>query len=216
MSRLQKQATDASAIYSADEFRRRAERETGPFETTDWGDHRWNLDIADHFLRRKKREAAVLIGVVERSGGAHVLLTRRTDHLKTHSGQVAFPGGRIDPGDDGPVGAALREAEEEVALPAERAEVIGRLPDYSTGSGFRIVPVLALLHPPFDLKPEPGEVADIFEVPLSFLMKQANHIQDSRIWEGQRRYYWTMPFDDWHIWGVTAGIIRMMQERLYP
>ncbi|WP_114390656.1 CoA pyrophosphatase [Notoacmeibacter marinus] len=216
MSGLQEQARRPSAIYSIDEFRQRAERESGPFETTDWGDHRWNLNIADHFFRRRKREAAVLIGVVERASGAHVLLTRRTDHLKTHSGQVAFPGGRIDPGDDGPVGAALREAQEEVALPIERAEVIGRLPDYATGSGFKIVPVLALLHPPFDLRPEPGEVADIFEVPLSFLMEQANHIQDSRIWEGQRRYYWTMPFDDWHIWGVTAGIIRMMQERLYP
>lgn len=202
--------------YSLDEFRRRAAREAGPFETRDWGDHRWNLEIEDHFFRRDRRDAAVLIGVMDRPDGASVLLTRRTDHLKTHSGQVAFPGGRIDPEDDGPVAAALREAEEEVGLAPGNVEVISRMPDYSSGSGFRIAPVLALLHPPFELRPEPGEVADIFEVPLSFLMEQANHIQDSRIWEGKRRYFWTMPFGDWHIWGVTAGIIRMMQERLYP
>ncbi len=212
----QPRSTSKADPYSIGEFRRRASGEGGPYETRDWGDHRWNREITDHFFRRSKRDAAVLIGVTERPEGAHVLLTRRTDHLSTHAGQVAFPGGRIDDTDDGPVAAALREAEEEVALPVERVEVVGRLPDYSTGSGFRIAPVLALLHPPFDLHPEPGEVADIFEVPLSFLMEQANHIQDSRIWEGKRRYYWTMPFEEWQIWGVTAGIIRMMQERLYP
>ena len=205
-----------SDLYSVDGFRQRVEKEAGPFETTEWGDHRWNLPIAEHFFRRDRRDAAVLVGVIDRPEGANVLLTRRTDHLSTHSGQVAFPGGRIDPGDDGPVDAALREAKEEVALPRDCVEVLGRLPDYSSGSGFRIAPVLALLHPPFDLRPEPGEVADIFEVPLSFLMEQANHIQDSRVWEGKRRHFWKMPFDSWHIWGVTAGIIRMMQERLYP
>jgi 8-oxo-dGTP pyrophosphatase MutT (NUDIX family) len=135
--------------------------------------------------------------------------------LRKHSGQIAFPGGAIDPEDGTAENAALREANEEIGLVSERAEILGSLPRYLTGSGFSITPVLAVVNTPFDVHPNPDEVADIFEVPLSFLMNPDNHRRESRLFNGTERFYYAMPYHERFIWGVTAGIIRGLYERLY-
>jgi 8-oxo-dGTP pyrophosphatase MutT (NUDIX family) len=181
----------------------------------DRGDHALNPHIPLFDPDRELRDAAVLIPVVDRHPQATVILTQRTAHLRKHSGQIAFPGGSIDADDPSPEHAALRETAEEIGLDASHIDIVGRLPDYRTGSGFRITPVLATVTPVFDLRINPDEVADVFEVPLSFLMNPANHRRESREWEGHERFYYTMPFDNRHIWGVTAGIIRSLYERLY-
>jgi len=163
----------------------------------------------------KLRDAAVLVPVVDHGDTATVLLTTRNSNLRSHSGQIAFPGGRIDPTDPSPEAAALREAEEEVGLDASFVDVVGRLPDYVSGSGYRIAPVLSVVRPNFLLTINRDEVDDAFEVPLSFLMDPANHRRDSRIWETRERFFYTMPFGERYIWGVTAGILRTLYERLY-
>ena len=144
-----------------------------------------------------------------------MLLTKRTEKLRRHSGQDAFPGGRIDPEDASVEAAALREANEEVGLDARDVEVIGRMPDYYAGSGFRIAPVLSIVRPGAPLVINPDEVDDAFEVPLSFLMNTANHRTDSRMWQNVERHFYTMPYGEKYIWGVTAGIIRALHDRLY-
>jgi 8-oxo-dGTP pyrophosphatase MutT (NUDIX family) len=179
------------------------------------GDHVLNPDLSQLAERPDARAAAVLVPVVDREEGATIILTTRAKGLRNHSGQVAFPGGSIDPGDASPEAAALREAHEEIALDPAFVETIGRLPVYVSGTGFVITPVLALVRPGFTLAPEPGEVADVFEVPLSFLMDAANHTRESRMWQGRERHYYVMPFGERFIWGVTAGIIRTLYERLY-
>lgn len=167
------------------------------------------------FADRQPAYAAVLIPLVMR--GAHrdeptVLLTERTEHLSTHSGQVAFPGGRTDDTDADAAATALREAHEEVGLEPGFAEVIGNLPIYVTGTSFIITPVVALVSPEFTLTPNPHEVADVFEVPLAFLMDPANHRRHAFEWEGVRREWYSMPYQDGHherfIWGATAGMLR--------
>ncbi|RCS25904.1 CoA pyrophosphatase [Phyllobacterium salinisoli] len=163
----------------------------------------------------KMRDAAVLVPVVDRGPEATMLLTLRNASMRKHSGQIAFPGGAIDPGDGTAEHAALREAHEEIGLAADRTELLGRLPRYLTTTGYSITPVLAILRPPFDLVANPDEVADVFEVPLSFLMDPRNHRRESRVWEGRERSYYTMPYQERFIWGVTAGIIRTLYERLY-
>lgn len=200
--------------FSAEEFRRRAERQT-PHEGDDYGDHRLNPDLKHLIVRASLRDAAVLVPVVDHTEGASVILTQRTAHLRSHSGQVAFPGGRIDPEDASPEAAALRETEEEIGLDRGHIEIVGRLPDYSTGSGYRIAPVLSVVKPGFSLEINPDEVEAAFEVPLAFLMDPDNHRRESRLWQEKERFYYTMPFDDRYIWGVTAGIIRTLYERLY-
>ena len=132
-----------------------------------------------------------------------------------HAGQIAFPGGKIDPGDESPVGAALREATEEIGLPPVLVEPIGYLDLYLTFSGFRILPTVARVKPEFKLTLNPREVVEAFEVPLEFLMTPANHQRKTRDWKGIAREYYAMPFEDRYIWGVTAGILRNMYERLY-
>ncbi|MEX0345515.1 MAG: CoA pyrophosphatase [Rhizobiaceae bacterium] len=205
----------AGTGFSIEDWRRRAGREDGRAEEEHLGDHALNPDLRDLILDRKLRDAAVLIAVVERNGVPSVILTQRTEQLRSHSGQVAFPGGRVDATDLSAEAAALRETHEEIGLAPEAFEVVGRMPDYASGSGYRISPVLAVADPSADMRINPAEVADAFEVPLEFLMDPRNHKTESRIWQGRERYFWVMPFGERYIWGVTAGIIRTLYERLY-
>ncbi len=161
------------------------------------------------------RPAAVLVPLVNRDGELTVLLTRRSDEMPSHPGQVAFPGGKIDPGDDGPVGAALRETHEETGLERKFVETCGFLDVYQTRTGFRICPVVALVKPGFSLQPEEGEVAEIFEVPLGFLMNPDNHQRQGREWEGKKRWFYAMPYERHYIWGATAGMLRNFYDRVY-
>jgi 8-oxo-dGTP pyrophosphatase MutT (NUDIX family) len=161
------------------------------------------------------RDAAVLIPVVARAPTATVLLTLRMPHLKAHAGQIAFPGGKIDPTDASPIDAALREAEEEIGLDRTLVSPVGTLDPYLTGSGYRIVPVVAMVDPALHLTLNPHEVANAFEVPLPFLMTPDNHRRGSREIRGAMRNFYEMPFGEHHIWGVTAGIIRGLYERVF-
>ena len=144
-----------------------------------------------------------------------LILTERTEHLSSHAGQIAFPGGRIESHDATPLEAALREAHEEIALDPAFVEPLGYLEPYRTGTGFIISPAVALVRPGFKLTPNPAEVADVFEVPLAFLMSEANHRIDSRIWRGAERRFYAMPYGERYIWGATAGIIRTLYRRLF-
>jgi 8-oxo-dGTP pyrophosphatase MutT (NUDIX family) len=159
------------------------------------------------------RPAAVLIPVIDRPEPA-VLLTLRTE-LPSHPGQIAFPGGKIEPDDATPAAAALREAREEIGLARELIEPIGYLDLYLTFSGFRILPTVARVSPDYALTLNADEVADAFEVPLAFLMDPQNHGLHSRDWKGIERKYYAMPFGEHYIWGVTAGIVRNLYERIY-
>jgi len=158
--------------------------------------------------------ASVLFPIVLRPSGPSVLLTQRTAHLKDHPGQISFPGGRFEPQDGSPAETALREAREEIGLASRHIEILGYLPEYRTGTGFRVTPVVAAVKPPFDLSPEPGEVAEIFEVPFSFLMDAANHQQHSQHYRGKLRHYYAMPYGEYFIWGATAGIIVTLAKAL--
>ena len=163
----------------------------------------------------KPKPAAVLVPVVMRASGLTLLLTQRTAHMTSHAGQVAFPGGRIDDGDRGPVDAALREAEEETGLARQFVEPIGFLDTYLTSTAYRVVPVVALVREGFTIAPHAGEVAAIFEVPLAFLMDPAHHERHSREWQGKQRFYYAMPWQDRYIWGATAGMIRNLYHLMY-
>lgn len=171
-------------------------------------------DWVDPKDRPDLRLAAVLVPIIEHEAGPTVLLTRRADHLNSHSGQVAFPGGKVEP-DETPVEGALREAEEEVGLDRSFVDVAGFLNPYETGTGFRILPVISFVRPGFSLTAEPGEVAEIFEVPLGFLMNVDNHERHSVFWRGKRRAYYAMPYQGHYIWGATAGMIRNLHDRLH-
>jgi 8-oxo-dGTP pyrophosphatase MutT (NUDIX family) len=161
------------------------------------------------------RDAAVLIPVVAREPEATMLLTLRTPHLSSHAGQIAFPGGKIDPEDESAVAAALREAEEEVGLDRAHVTPMGALAPYFTGTGYRIVPVVGMVDPAHRLTLNPHEVVDAFEVPLPFLMTPGNHRRGSREFRGAVRSFYEMPFGERYIWGVTAGIIRGLYERVF-
>ncbi|KQU51687.1 hypothetical protein ASG72_09195 [Bosea sp. Leaf344] len=158
--------------------------------------------------------AAVLIPVVQRAEGPTVILTQRTAALRSHSSQVAFPGGRVDAVDGSPVVTALRETEEEIGLSRQHVRTLGFLDAYLTGTGYRIVPVVALVEPDFSLTLNPLEVDAAFEAPLSFLLDPANHRREGREWKGMYRTYYAMPFGERYIWGATAGMIRNLYERL--
>jgi 8-oxo-dGTP pyrophosphatase MutT (NUDIX family) len=160
------------------------------------------------------RHAAVLVPVIARKP-LSVLLTARTDHLPSHAGQIAFPGGKVEGSDAGPLAAALRETREEIALDEAFIEPVGYLPPYRTGTGFIITPAVALVRPGFRLTANPNEVADVFEVPLAFLMNKANHEVHSRVWSGVERHFYAMPYGERYIWGATAGIIRTLYRRLF-
>jgi 8-oxo-dGTP pyrophosphatase MutT (NUDIX family) len=175
------------------------------------GDH----DLNPGVTLRPLRSAAVLLGIVERAGEARVVLTQRTEALPTHAGQIALPGGKVDDADPGPVEAALRESREEIGLEDDLVRVIGMLDTYQTGTGYRILPVVGLVSDAFDPRPEPREVAEVFEVPLAFLMNPDNHQRHSREWQGARRYFYAMPYQHRYIWGATAGILRNLYDRVY-
>jgi 8-oxo-dGTP pyrophosphatase MutT (NUDIX family) len=166
------------------------------------------------------RPAAVLVPIVLHAAGPAVLLTQRTAHLRQHSGQVAFPGGRHEPADRTPVHTALREAHEEVGLEPSRVEVIGRLPEYLTGTGFQVTPVVGLVEPGFEVRPDPHEVAEVFEVPLAFLMDPRHHQQRLIEVAGAQRIFWAMPWrprpaaDEYFIWGATAAMLRNLYRLL--
>jgi 8-oxo-dGTP pyrophosphatase MutT (NUDIX family) len=162
---------------------------------------------------RALRQAAVLVPIVDRPEGATLLLTRRTDHLTKHAGQIAFPGGRLDPG-EGPVEAAVREAEEEIGLDPAFVEPLALSTPYETITGYAVTPVAARVRPGFDLRLNPEEVADAFEAPWPFFMDEANH--ERRFFEtgGARRWYWAMPWEDRFVWGATAGMLRALWARL--
>lgn len=158
--------------------------------------------------------AAVLVPIVRHPSGLTVIFTKRTSHLKAHSGQVSFPGGRAEPEDPTPEFTALREAEEEIGLPMDRVEVLGRLPEYLTRTGFRVTPVIGLLEPPLLLKPDPREVEDVFEVPLDFLLDPKNHQRQTRELNGQTVGYYVMQFQERTIWGATAGMLVNLYQHL--
>ncbi|MCV6547086.1 MAG: CoA pyrophosphatase [Cohaesibacter sp.] len=161
------------------------------------------------------KDAAVLIGVVDRGEDATILLTQRTNHLPSHAGQIAFPGGKVDEGDSSVISTALRETDEETGISEEFIEPFGQLRPYISSTGYRIFPVLSVVRPGFTPRPNPGEVSDIFEVPLHFLMDPANHLQKSAEWRGKMRGYFAMPYEQYYIWGVTAGILRNLYETVY-
>ncbi|MBL8379298.1 MAG: CoA pyrophosphatase [Burkholderiales bacterium] len=159
------------------------------------------------------RRAAVLVPIVARST-LSLLLTERPAHLRQHAGQISFPGGRAEDGDRDAAETALREAGEEVGLTRDRVEVIGELPEYLTVTNYRVTPVVALVHPPFELAPDAGEVAEAFEVPLAFLLDPANHQRRSRPWQGGERHFYAMPYGERFIWGATAAMLRNLYHFL--
>lgn len=179
------------------------------------GDFLLNPEDLEPGLLQRAKPAAVLIGLVPRDEGVTVLLTQRTAQLRAHSGQVAFPGGKIDAEDASPIAAALREAQEEIGLDPALVTPLGYLDCYLSSSGYRIVPVVGMVEPGFELTINEHEVDAAFETPLSFLMEPGNHARSTREWKGRERHFYEMPHGGRHIWGVTAGIIRAMYERLY-
>lgn len=176
----------------------------------------WSPEPSDAHRREVEdpRAAAVLMPLVVREERLTVLLTQRADHLSDHAGQISFPGGRREPDDENAVATALREAREEVSLASERVEILGALPDYLTGTGFRVTPVVGLVHPPFAVRADTLEVAEIFEVPLDYLMDPAHHEVRLLRWEGGERRFFAMPYPrhgtggHYFIWGATAGMLR--------
>ena len=160
------------------------------------------------------RPAAVLVPIVLREELA-VLFTQRPDDMPSHPGQISFPGGKVEESDASALACALREAHEEIGLPAEFIEPLGYLDSYRTGSGFQITPVVALVRPGFPESLDTREVVEVFEVPLSFLMDEANHQRASRPWRGRERYFYAMPYQGRYIWGATAGMLKNMQQRLF-
>lgn len=163
---------------------------------------------------RKLRSAGVLVAFIMQDGVPHVILTKRASHLKHHPGQIAFPGGKQDEGDADVIAAALREADEEVGLSPSAVEVLGTLPAHETVTGFTVTPVLARVTGAFVPVPEPGEVDEVFFVPLSHVANPANFSVQGRRWRGARRYYFTVPFGPYYIWGATARILRGLADRM--
>lgn len=159
--------------------------------------------------------AAVLVPVIERPHGLTVLFTQRTAHLNDHAGQVSFPGGRCEETDPSPVFTALRETEEEIGLDPAQVEVLGLLPEYRTGTGFSVTPVVGLVRQPFTLSPDSFEVAEVFETPLAFLLDPANHQRHSMEIGGTVRHYYAMPYEGYFIWGATAGMLVSLRRLLY-
>jgi 8-oxo-dGTP pyrophosphatase MutT (NUDIX family) len=214
--------TDPAAISSAEFFDRARARlrfdvPAGLVDSTiipKSGDHGTDRMLEIVAREQPVRPAAVLIPVVDHPEPT-VLLTQRAAHLNEHAGQISFPGGKIDATDASPLDAALREAEEEIGLKRDFIDPVGYLDLYATGFGFRILPTVARVRPGFTLTINHSEVDDAFEVPLSFLMNPANHQVHSKEFRGMERFYYAMPFAQHYIWGATAGILRVLYERIY-
>ena len=178
------------------------------------GDHSLNPHVQREVQVRPLKPAAVLVPVVLRQPQLQVLFTRRADHLARHAGQVSFPGGRLNDEAEAAVDAALRETEEEIGLLRDHVEILAELDSYETGTGFRIQPFIGLVREGFELNVDAEEVAEVFEVPLSFLMDSRNHETHSGVWQGAERRYYAIPFGRHYIWGATAGILVNMHNRL--
>ncbi len=160
--------------------------------------------------------AAVLLPLVNRPAGLTVLLTKRTDHLANHAGQISFPGGHVDAADEDAVATALRETREEIGLHPDHIEVIGKLDDYVVGTGYLVQPIIAMIEPPFEIDPHDGEVAAVFEPPLEFLMELSNYQRHHRVRNGVKRHFYAITYEEFFIWGATAGMLRNLSERLMP
>jgi len=158
--------------------------------------------------------AAVLVPIVGHDDAPTVLLTKRTDHLRDHAGQVSFPGGRVEVVDQGPDDTALRETDEEIGLRRDHIEIVGQLADYETRTGFNVTPVVGYVHPGFDLTLDRFEVAEAFEIPLDFVLDSRNHQMRSRVWKGAERHYYAMEYDDYLVWGATAGMLVNLYHRM--
>jgi 8-oxo-dGTP pyrophosphatase MutT (NUDIX family) len=209
------------SLFTEHAFRRRAEAvlsKSVPTADPDAPDTPSDFDLSPELVpeiaRAPLAPAAVLIPIVARPE-LTVLLTQRTEALRRHAGQIAFPGGRMEPTDRDPIATALREAQEEIGLDPSFVEPLGYLDAYRTGTGFRIFPVVSLVREGFTLALDAREVADTFEVPLAFLMDEANHRTEARTWLGVERRFYAMPFEDRYIWGATAGIMKNMHKRLF-
>ena len=174
-------------------------------------------DDGDHPEPRPKKTltpASVLIPLINHGTALTVLFTQRTAHLNDHAGQISFPGGRRDDCDNDAASTALRETEEEVGLPRSRIEVLGRIPEYTTGTGFLVTPVVGWIEPPVSFNPDPFEVAEVFEVPFDFLMNPANHRLESAMFKGRMRSYYALPYNGRYIWGATAGMLMSLYRVL--
>lgn len=163
---------------------------------------------------RRLRDASVLVAVVDRGASPGLILTKRSSRLKHHPGQVAFPGGKVEESDPDVSAAALREAHEEIGLPSSDVRVLGTLPPHETVTGFTVTPVISLISPGFVPVPEANEVAEVFEVPLSHVLDRANYRIEYRRWRGERRYYFTVPWGPYYIWGATARMLRALADRM--
>ena len=158
--------------------------------------------------------AAVLVPLVVHEDGLNVMLTKRTDHLNNHGGQISFPGGRVDDSDRDALHTALRETEEEVGLHSKDIEIIGELDEYIVGTGYLVNPIIGVIEPPFELTLHEGEVAEVFEVPLEFLSTPENMKRHAREFEGIKRHYFAITWEEYFIWGATAGMLRNLSQRL--
>lgn len=210
---MRTESSVASTAHGLDIERLRAALSPNASRAVDAGDD-GVVDGAEGVHGARLTPASVLFPIVLRPHAPSVLLTQRNETLRDHPGQISFPGGRVEPEDQSPVHTALRETKEEIGLSSEHIEVIGFLPDYCTITGYRVTPVVALVTPPFELSPDAHEVAQVFEVPFDFLMDPANHQEHVIQRNGRPRKFFAVPYQDYFIWGATAGIILSLHRAL--